>query len=382
MRAGSLLVFATVLLPWVSDASAVDEWRGVFEAPSVSARGTVGVTSPLAVSIPEWSRANATDLGFLSSNPALLALIPAERGRLVPLAVSTLVGGSQWNFEQAAKAASRTPREVLATMGGASSPTDEVQRARLEANAYGMADGLGLAMGYLRSRAARLRSDGVLEYAAYQEGRVQVGGAGYLFDTPRAGTFSLGFGLKAVFRLGDEAAILSQASTQDDLLSSGDKMAGALGMDFGLHYRLPPTWTGAWNLEAGFAWHDVGESSFLFGGHTTRGARFAPYPNNLIFGLGAAGPSFWHGTRAAFRFELSEWGRRDATLLDKTSLSAELRLPALLSVQAGLRGSGLSAGASLRFTALEIEFAARSQSWGREQPRSAAVYVTELRAVY
>jgi hypothetical protein len=341
----------------------------------------VGVTSPLASTIPDWSRRNAADLGFLSANPALLPLLPEERGRVVPLALSVMGGGSVWNLSESLTAAPSTVGDLLEELGGTAPLVDEVQRTRMEINAHVISEGLGVAFGYARARDAVLRDDGSLYYEGYQEGRVMVGAAGRVFDTPKAGLFALGMNLKGVARKGDEVEIAAPYSVPDELLSSGDRSALAVGLDLGLLYRLPSRWTGTWTWEGGFNWRDMGETAFALGAKTSRGGRFSPYPNDLIFGIGVGTPGFWRGSRAGFRAEIAETGRKVSTF-DRIGFSGELRLPVLLSLQAGLRGGRFAAGAVLRYPGIEIEVAARNALWGRDSTLASRSYVMEIRGVY
>jgi len=82
----------------------------------------------------------------------------------------------------------------------------------------------------------------------------------------------------------------------------------------------------------------------------------------------------------AVRAEFSEWGR-PISWFERTGLSAELRFPALVSVQAGLRGLRPSTGAVLRFSGVEVEIAVRNQPWAGAT-RSSWLYLSEIRGVY
>jgi len=380
MRTFSALFFLSILSVENVFASAV-EWSGLNPSTATLSRAGTGVTHPIAMSLPVWSRKNAADSAFLNGNPAFLSTLGERRGKITPLALQSSGAGSEFDYTDAIKNRHNDSASLASAL---SKNPNSHERSKVLASSQWLTSDMGLDLYISQDRTANLSHDGSLDYRHYREAGIQLGAGGIVFNEPGAGRFELGINFKVLYRSGDEKQLTpAQVATGVSLRDAdSQKDAAAFGADYGFLYTVDPELSGDWRLQAGFVWRDVGTTQFAIGDRTSRGDRMSFLPNNHIIGVGIGLPKFRDGFRSALRIEYGEWTRK-VSAADKFAMSYELRLPVWAALSLGYKAKSISGGFSFRFPGFEVELASVSEllNEGSKAYKSRA-FLMELRGAF
>jgi hypothetical protein len=374
-----LLVTGSLLVAAPSIASnSIRESTGLLPSPLYLARAQSGVTNPIVDNLPDWSRRNAANADFVMANPSLLAELHPYKGKAAPVVLRMQSAGSYFQSADALRTRDMDTDSMVAHLGA---HKDQLQSAQAGFGSRWVQANSAFSAFVGMQRAAELSSDGSLYYRRYRDLNLQLSVGGLLTDDPRLGKFEMGVGLKTIFRVGDEFRFTASQLASDLHLGNGAKIALAPGIDYGLLWTAPGSWSSDWTLQAGFVWRDLGTTQFL-GMRTSLGERMPELPNNQSLELGLGLPNFRDGFRTALRVEYSEWTRR-VSAIEKLGSSLEFRFPAAATLAVGLRGSRFSGGVGLRFSGLELELATASILLGEGGlERHQRTYSFEARGVF
>ncbi len=355
------------------------EWSGLNPSTQVLARAGTGVTHPIAADLPPWSRRNAVDATFIHSNPALLSIIYEERGRIIPLGIQGYGSGGVFNFSDALSNRYKMSSDLAAALENS---RDQEQRSKAVASTSLIRKELGLSLHLGQSRRALLQSNGNLFYDYHRNLGLELASGGPIYESDRFGSFDLGINFKGLFRQGDDFELAPAAVATTTLRDADRKRSAvAFGADYGFLYSVPRQSLGAWHLQLGFVWRDIGTTAYSIGDKASTGRKFSYLPNNQIFGMGLGLPNFRDGIRSALRIEYGEWTRR-ISASERIAASYEMRLPVWLAFSVGVKAKELSGGLSFRFPGFETEVASVSELLGEgNSKRKARSFVMELRSV-
>ena len=336
-------------------AQSSDYWSGLAPSIAVQARGGTGVTNPIILELPKWARMNAADSSFISQNPALLATLNSFSSKNAPFTIETSVAGSLLSSKEAL---SPTYVDIPSIRADMPSEPGETQMAGISFGSDWIKKDVATSFHYSNSRSFRINEDNSFSHFRHRDYSWQLGVGGPVFERADLGRIDMGMGVKAIFRTGDEIDLSADeyAASTLTLVDAGMGNFGlGAGVDYGILYALPSAITGAWMIQAGFIWKDLGTTQFM-GDSTSNGRRFLAIPNNQVIGLGLGTPNILGGVRSAIRLEYKEW-YRSVSFWEKIALGLELRSPLVANLQMGISGKRISSGIAFRFPSVEIQLA-------------------------
>lgn len=348
------------------------DWIGGQSSAASRFRSHTGVTHPILYGLPEWSRSQAVDLDIISKNSAALSAIHKSRSRWLPLSLQGLLSGNVYDVMDVFSLPVPTAGEIIEEIR---SDQKSLQRMQVEAHSYYVMRNFAYSLHYNQQRNIWIEGNPeIFRYQFYRDIVAQFSTGSQLIDSIYWGRFDFGFSGRGIFRYGNNRINLISELNPSFLYSdSMFKRRGALiAIDLSLLWSSPGYSHEFWGIQIGLTGKNVGTTRFLskkvlvdvLDNTPDSNQVFPKLPNDTTLGVALKLPNFSDGFRSAFRLEWNQWARK-IPVSKKLALSYELRMPRLVSVYSGLRGSAVSGGLGIRFNGFEIDFGTFVDYWGQ-----------------